>query len=797
MLRGDGFVNAQDASGLTSQQVEQLRAQYGYNEVPPKRVSYILMFLKKFWGLSPVILELTIIASLALQNWILAGVTGALLLLNGVIGFWQEVKAAKAIKHLEEVVRIDAKVRRDNQWVVIPSRELVPSDVIELRQGDFVPADVIVLDEIHVDQSALTGESDILVKPRGSDVFSGSIVRQGECEALVKVVGEKSRFADSLKLVAVSRPKMHIEQLLFRVVVIQMCAALGLLLIAIIVLLARPETRGMFVQDIPLFLSIIVASVPVALPAMFTLTMALGSVELSSHGLLVTRLSATEDAASMSVLCTDKTGTLTSNKLTLTGLAALSENVTEKQLLATSLFASKPESMDAIDLAVADKSSSIRNEIMDGVVEVTDFTPFSAATRQTSARVVMNNGASFIAVKGAVNTVLTECMVAPESDLGHVVAAKVADASQNGFRVLAVAQCDANHENWHFQGLLFFSDPPRASSAGIVAEVKDLGVRVIMITGDNPSVARHIAHEVGLDGSVVKFADIHNEPPALDVCGLAEVFPEEKHAMVKLLQSDGYVVGMTGDGVNDAPALKQAEVGVAMSNATDVAKAAASVVSFNEGLEGVPRMIGVGRQIHSRLRTWILNKITKTIQQGFITIFFLIRQAWVVHPINVIVLLFLIDFATLVLSTDRASIAKKPVKWVIWQLLLVSGVIGAMCLGESIGLFFLFLYVFDFQSDLLRQYTLSFLILFCFALLNVFSLRERDHFWKSPPSLWLIGVSLVDTMVVLICVCVGADVFYLKQIIWWQAFLVFGWCAAFIFIVNDFVKVLLFRAIDK
>lgn len=311
ILHGDGFALGKaelPKGGLSSNDVNELRNIYGFNEVPRVKKSYLVMFLRKFWGLSPVILELAIIASFALQNWVLGGVTFALLLLNAIIGVWQEIKADRAITRLEASLRIDAKVLRDGEWAVVPSRELVPGDVIALRQGDMVPADVVIVGDLLVDQSALTGESDAIAKSAGADVFSGSVVRQGECEAVVKVTGPKSRFADCLKLVAISKPRMHVERLLFRIIVIQMTVALALLLVAIIVLLANPSTRGTFVPNIPLFLSIIVAAVPVALPAMFTLTMALGSVELNNHGMLITRLSATEDAASMTVLCSDKTG---------------------------------------------------------------------------------------------------------------------------------------------------------------------------------------------------------------------------------------------------------------------------------------------------------------------------------------------------------------------------------------------------------------------------------------------------------------------------------------------------------
>jgi H+-transporting ATPase len=776
--------------GLTEAEVVAVRTRDGSNEVVVAKPNKVLMFLKKFVGVTPFILEATVIAALGLQSWILAGVVALLLVVNAVIGFVQEIRAKRAMEMLEEALVITSRCLRRGEWSQIPARELVHGDVVRIRLGDLVPADLILLQDVEnvtVDESALTGESVAVEKGVHCEVFTGSVIRTGEAKAVVIGTGERTKSGRSTKLVSVSAPRLHVERLIFRIILVLMIVALGFLVIGIIVLVANANTRSTFVANIPLFLSIVVSAVPAALPAMFSLTMALGSLTLAKQGVLVTRLTATEDAASMQVLCTDKTGTLTCNRIEVVGVFAV-ERYSQSDVVRFASYCSKSDNFDAIDTAIlrARKAYAV-NE--DDSFELLEFTPFSAKTRKTIASVRMMNGIVTRITKGAIGVVLAEARVSEE--MSEMVKSKVLEGSVRGHRSIAVSV------EGELVGVLFFADPPRETSQQAILRMNDLGVKVLMVTGDSLPIAKFVAHQVGFGEDVRVLAKGESkecdEIDVENISGFAEIFPEEKHAIVVQLQKQGYIVGMTDDGVNDAAALKQAEVGVAMSNATDVAKAAASAVFLNEGLDAMAEIVSVGRQIHGRLRTWVLNiKIVKTFQTiGFVVLLFLIRLEWVVDPLNLICLLFLVDFVTLSISTDNARVAVVPCEWRVVNLTALAVVIGMLNVGESIGIFYIFVYAFNFGSDLKLQHTLCFEILLFFGLCTVFVVRESRHFYSSRPSLLLIVVSVADVIVALIVCSIGVDALALKQMLVWQSIIVLGWAVSWSLIFNDFVKVFL------
>jgi H+-transporting ATPase len=579
--------------GLSAAEVEQARAQFGPNEVVISKVGPLRLFAAKFFGFTPCALELMIVAALALQSWALAGIVAILLVLNAVIGFVQEMRARRAVDELQESLKMIARCLRAGKWTQLAARELVPGDIVRLRHGDVVPADVALVADVtnvSVDQSALTGESDAIDKGLGAQVLGGSIVKTGEALAVVVATGLRTNFGASIRLVAVSKPKLHIERLMFRVILVLMIVAALFLIVGIVILVANASTRGSFVGNIPLFLALLISAIPAALPAMFSLTLALGSQELARNGVLVTRLSATEDASSMDLLCTDKTGTLTSNQLSVVDSFAIAPH-TRQEMVQYAALACKKEDFDAIDGAILRAAEATSPDYA-----LVDFQPFSASTRKTVA-VVRGAQGTLRVSKGAVETLLSDC--AADAALRALIANKVSEiAESKGFRSIAVALDNT------FLGVLFLADPPRATSQAVVERMHQLGVRVLMLTGDSVHIANHVAQQIGLaDGGNAVRRHVAGEPIADKDIGFAEIFPEEKHAIVAQLQAQGHIVGMTGDGVNDAAALKQAEVGIAMSNATDVAKSAASAVFLREGLDSMPIMVSVGRQIHARLRT--------------------------------------------------------------------------------------------------------------------------------------------------------------------------------------------------
>jgi H+-transporting ATPase len=629
---------------------------------------------------------------------------------------------------------VTARVLRDGSWRGIPARELVPGDIARVRTGDFVPADVQILDgRLRLDQSALTGESHEIEKSADEISYSGSIVRQGEATGIVVETGVRTYFGRTTHLVQSAHPKLHVEEVIRRVVKWLLLIVAALVSVALVVALFR----GSRLLDIlPLTLVLLMSAVPVALPVMFTVSMAVGSIELARHGVLVTQLSAAEDAANMDVLCADKTGTLTMNRLAFRG-ALPQPGFSEDDVLRCGALASNDANQDPIDLAFLHAAKE--RKLVDGSVKTLSFIPFSPKTRQTEATVEAD-GRRVRVIKGALRTVAEEAGVEP-SALASIESSANIEA-QKGVRVLAVAR-SIQDEPLRLIGLALLYDAPHPDSRRLIAELRSLGVMVKMLTGDALPIAREIAHELGL-GEIVRAHDLRTAHAEAELSaaglargsdGFAEVFPEDKFLVVKSLQAAGHVVGMTGDGVNDAPALRQAEVGVAVSSATDVAKGAASVVLTAEGLASIVDLVKNGRAIYQRVLTWIVNKVSRTIlKAGFVVIAFLVTGKFVISALGMVLLVFMTDFVKIALATDRVRPSKKPETWNIGPLVVVAVVLGLLMLVEALGLLAIGWSRFGLGSDAGRLQTFTFQTLLFFALFSIVSVRERRGFWVSRPS---------------------------------------------------------------
>jgi H+-transporting ATPase len=720
-------------TGLSSGEARARLAAHGRNEVPEEPRHPVRAFLGRFWGPSAWMIELVAVVSLALHRAadVVLGLT--LLLVNAVLGTIQEQRASAAVEALRSRLRVDARVLRDGAWTRVPAAEVVPGDVLRLRSGDFVPADArLVAGELAVDESALTGESADVVKGAGELARSGTVVRRGEATALVVLTGAATRFGRTTHLVQSARPRLHVEEVVGRVVR-WLFVITGLLTgLALAFALAR---HAPLLEVLPLLLLLLLSAVPVALPVMFTVSMAFGAMELSRRGVLVTRLSAAEDAATMDVLCADKTGTITLNRLRLAG--ALPEpGFTEEDVIRFGAMASEEADQDPIDLAFL-AAARARN-VAAPPLPRRGFAPFSAATRRTEA--TYGDGQERLRVsKGALRT------IAALADLsaGGVASleARASPETDRGRRVLAVARALGGGP-MQLVGLALLHDPPRPDSRQLIAELGALGVSVKMLTGDALPVAREVAREVGL-GEVVRGgtrregpADPEELATALRAgAGLAEIFPEDKHAVVDALQRAGHVVGMTGDGVNDAPALRQAEVGIAVSGATDVAKAAASVVLTTEGLTGIVNVVRNGRVVYQRVLTWIANKVSRTIQKsGYVTIAFLLTGRFVISTFAMILLLFMTDFVKISLATDRMRGSPQPESWRIGGWVRLAVLLGALMLVENLALLALGWRAFGLGRDPALLHTFSFQSLLYFGLFSILSIRERARFWRSAPS---------------------------------------------------------------
>src|SRR5579871_663922 len=776
-------------TGLAGNEAAARLVREGANEVPEEKSHPFLRLARKFWGLSAWMLELIVALSLILGKTADFWIALALLVINALLSFLQEQRASSAVAALRHRLQISARVLRDGGWQALPARELVPGDVIRLRSGDFVPADAQILDgALASDQSALTGETRPVDKAANELVYSGSTVQQGEATAVVVATGLRTYFGRTAELVESAHPKLHVEEVITRVV--KWLSLIVGVMVSITVAVSLAE--GFPIADIlPLSLVLLMSAVPVALPVMFTVSMAVGSIELARHGVLVTRLSAAEDAASMDVLCADKTGTLTMNRLSLSG-ALPQAGCTEDDVLSLGALASQEANQDPIDLAflrAAHEHPSPRREN-----KLLTFVPFSPSTRRTEATFEMD-GQRVRVMKGALRSV-AQVAALPEADIASLEMHANAEAKK-GVRILAVAHAEGDAP-WRIAGLALLRDAPRPDSRQLIGELQSLGVTVKMLTGDALPVAQAVAQELGLGDMVrapdlrtaIRDAGMRRPEAALTANGFAEVFPEDKFLVVQSLQAADHVVGMTGDGVNDAPALRQAEVGIAVRGSTDVAKGAASVVLTKEGLASIVDLVKNGRAIYQRVLTWIINKVSRTIlKSGFVVIAFLVTGKFVISALGMVLLVFMTDFVKIALATDRVHSSRKPETWNIGPLVTMAVVLGLLMLGESLGALAIGWHLFGLGHADGQLQTFTFLNLLFFALFSIVSIRERRAFWNSRPS-WVLALAL------LVDACVGVAIggfgladlrpLPLGQIVFIMAYAFIG-----SLVINDCVKLIL------
>jgi plasma-membrane proton-efflux P-type ATPase len=780
-------------TGLTHGEVDVRRKEHGYNEVAEIKEHSALKFLRKFWGISAWMLELIMVLSAVLGKYSDLVVVSALLIINAVLSFMQERRAASVVEALRQRLQVSARVRRDSCWQLFPARELVPGDIVRVRPGDIIPADLkLITGALTVDQSALTGESKDANKAPGEVLSSGSVVHRGEGNGVVMLTGAKTYFGRTTELVQMARPKLHIEAVVAKVVR-WLFVIVGALLCMVVMLSLN---RGApLIEMAPLMLVLLMSAVPVALPVMFTVSMAVGSKELAKRGVLVTRLSATEDAATMDVLCVDKTGTITMNQLTVTGVIPL-ENATEADVLFAGALASQEANQDPIDLAFL--SAAQAHHLFDGVSTVTpvSFVPFDAKRRRTEA-VVEQHGKRVRVMKGAVRTVAEACGLQPKAI--EALEERVCESAQKGYRMLAVARGTETGVPV-LVGLVSLYDPPRPDAMQLIATLHDLGVPVKMLTGDAQAVASEIARGVGLL-NIRRVADLKeagaqvgNE--AVDLLagadGFAEVYPEDKYIVVKHLQASGHVTGMTGDGVNDAPALRQAEVGIAVSTATDVAKGAASVVLTEPGLTNIVALVEQGRAVYQRVLTWIINKISQTIlKAAFVAIAFLVTGKFVVSAFAMLLLVFMTDFSKIALATDHVRPSKKPETWNIGSFITVSVVLGIAMVAEALLLEWIGWSRFGLATNDHALYTFSFLTLLYMAEFSIVSVRERRWFWATIPSKTLVAATMADALMGTILTFIGLP--GLTPLPWWQTLSVFVYAMVACLCVNDAIKVAMIK----
>jgi H+-transporting ATPase len=716
-------------SGLASDEARRRLEKFGPNTMPDTSAHPLRMALEKFWAPVPWMLEAAIVLELALGKYVEAAIIAGLLVFNAALGLFQESRAQATLAALKSRLALSASVRRDGVWKTVPAAELVPGDVVKLSLGGVVAADVhITGGEILLDQSMLTGESVPIEAGAGVQTFAGALVRRGEAVAEVTATGARTKFGRTAELVRTAHVVSSQQKAVLRVV--RNLAMFNGVVIAVLVvhacLLVMP-----LAEIIPLVLTAVLASIPVALPATFTLAAALGARALAKLGVLPTRLSAVDEAGTTDVLCADKTGTLTQNALTVTSVRAMA-GFDEAHILALAALASSDGGQDPVDGAI--RAAAAHDAISDAP-RLVEFAPFDPAKKMSEATATDLTGGTQRIVKGAFAAVIGLAQPSPTA----AVAAK--ELEGKGFRVLAVAAGPATVLN--LAGLSALSDPPRPDSAKLVTELHGLGVRIVMVTGDAPATAAIVAHAVGLDGAVCPPGPIPDSVQPEQFAVFAGVLPEEKYNLVKAFQKGGHTVGMCGDGANDAPALRQAQIGIAVSTATDVAKSAAGMVLTEPGLAGIVAAVKEGRITFQRILTYTLNSIIKKI----VTVLFLIvglimtGQA-ILTPLLMVIVMITGDFLTMSLTTDKVRPSSMPNTWRIGNLTIAGVIMGICLLVFCSGILAVGKFEMGLGIDALR--TLAFVVLVFGSQATLYAVRQRRHLWGIGPSLWLAVSSVAD-----------------------------------------------------
>ena len=778
--------------GLTQAEAEKRLTQYGPNEIEDRKTNPLLKFLSYFWGPIPWMIEVAVVLSGVVRHWADFCIILLLLVANATIGFWEERQAGDAIDALKARLAIKARVKRDGKWVTPPARELVPGDAIRLRLGDIVPADARLLDgdEISVDQSALTGESLPATRKSGDAVFSGSIVRRGEIGAVVYATGQKTYFGKTAELVETAVTVSHFQSAVLRIG--NYLIILAMVMVALIIVLGI--YRGEPILTLLQFaLVLTVAAIPVAMPTVLSVTMAVGARLLAKKQAIVSKLVAIEELAGVDVLCADKTGTLTQNKLTLGDPFCL-DKVTADQISLAGALASRADDHDTIDLAVL---GGLKDEQARKPYQVTHFVPFDPVHKRTEATVKAADGSTFKVTKGAPQVI--QKLSANAAAVKDAVDKAVNDFAASGFRALGVAQADGDGK-WQLLGVLPLFDPPREDAKATVATAARMGVKIKMVTGDALAIARETAKTLGMGTDILdggSLGDSKTEETAAmaktieEADGFAQVFPEHKFHIVDVLQKHGHSVGMTGDGVNDAPALKKADCGFAVSGATDAARAAASIVLVAPGLSVIIDSIKESRKIFQRMNSYAMYRIAETLRVLlFMTLAIVVFKFYPLTAIMIVMLALLNDVAILSIAYDNVRYNKQPEAWNMRTVLGIATVLGIIGVISAFGLFYLGERV--FHLDRAHIQTLMYLKLSVAGHLTIFLTRTRGPFWSVRPARILWGAVLGTQMLATLIAVYGV---FMTPLGWGWAAFVWGYALAW-FLVNDRVKLLAYRILD-
>ncbi len=779
--------------GLSQAEAQKRLTQYGPNEIEEKKTNLFLKFLSYFWGPIPWMIEAAVILSAIARHWPDFALISLLLLANVAVGFWEERQAGNAIAALKAKLAIKARVKRDGKWITPEARDLVPGDVIRVRLGDIVPADARLLDgdPVEVDQSALTGESLPATRKPGEAVFSGSIIRQGEIGALVYATGANTYFGKTAQLMQEAHTVSHFQKAVLKIGNYLIILAAALVGMIIIVAIFRGDP---ILKTLQFALVLTVAAIPVAMPTVLSVTMAVGARLLARKEAIVSQLVAIEELAGVDMLCADKTGTLTQNKLTLGDPFSVND-VPAEQVILYGALASRADNNDTIDLAVL---GGLKNDQALKGYQVIHFQPFDPVHKRTEATVKGTDGKEFKVTKGAPQVILT--LSANAGQVKSAVEKAVNDFAARGFRSLGVARAEDDGQ-WQFVGVLPLFDPPREDAKITIATALAMGVKIKMVTGDALAIAKETAKKLDMGTNILDAGGLgdvkHDETAEVaesieKADGFAQVFPEHKFHIVDVLQKRGHIVGMTGDGVNDAPALKKADCGIAVSGATDAARAAAAIVLMTPGLSVIIDAIKESRKIFRRMNSYAIYRIAETLRVlFFMTLAILIFNFYPLTAVMIVMLALLNDGAILSIAYDNVHYKDQPENWNMRVVLGIATVLGVIGVVSAFGLFYLGERV--FHLDRMHIQTLMYLKLSVAGHLTIFLARTRGPFWSVRPAriLWaaVLGTQIVATLIAVYGL-------FMTPLGWGWAMFVWGYALVW-FLVNDRVKLLAYRILTQ
>lgn len=775
--------------GISSDEAQNRLSVYGYNEIKEKKINPLVKFLSYFWGPIPWMIEVAAILSAVIHHWEDFVIILVLLMLNAVVGFWQEHKADNAIELLKKKLALKAKVLRDGKWMEISARDLVPGDVVRIRLGDIIPADLKLLegDYLQVDESALTGESLPVQKKASDTAYSGSIAKKGEMNGLVVGTAMNTYFGRTAKLVEEAKTISHFQKAVIKIGDYLIIVAIIMVAIIFVVAMFRHES---WLNTLQFALVLTVAAIPVALPAVLSVTMAVGATALAKKEAIVSKLVAIEEMAGMDILCSDKTGTITKNQLTLAEVEPFG-SATKDDVLLYATLASREEDKDPIDDAIIAKTKSMAEIVKYKAVE---FHPFDPVNKRTEATIEDTNGAKIKVSKGAPQMILA--LDKNKDAIADKVNKWVANMASRGYRSLGVAKTDSAG-NWVFIGLIPLFDPPREDSAQTIATANSMGVDVKMVTGDHVAIAKEIAGKVNLRTNILPASELiektDSEASKLveKADGFAQVFPEHKYKIVELLQKLGHFVGMTGDGVNDAPALKKANAGIAVDGATDAAKSAADIVLTKPGLSVIIDAIKQSRKIFQRMNSYAIYRMAETIRVLlFITTSIMVFNFYPVTAIMIVLLALFNDAPIMAIAYDNVRYSNEPEAWNMRIVLGAATFLGVIGVFSSFGIFYIGDRVLHLGHEVLQSFI--FLKLAVAGHLTIFLTRTRSYFWTIKPSGALFWSAVVTKLLATFVAVYG---FYISPIGWKMAG--FIWAYAIVaFVITDLIKVQVYKVLD-